>query len=244
MFKGSTIKISALALIAVVIIAAFIFGSRFLSFEQVKAMSHDFIYYYQQHTLAFTIGYFLFYLVFVAIGAPGATPFTILAGAVFGLYKGTVLVSFASSIGATIAFIIGRSLLRDWVEAKFGKKLSKLNRGVKREGAFYLFTIRMIPIFPFFVINTAMALTRLRTWTFYWVSQAGMLPGTIIYVNAGTQLAKIETTSDLLSWNIILSFVLLGLFPLISKKLLDLYRKKLRVPALDEEKNIDNNTGT
>ncbi|HEU4532314.1 MAG TPA: FAD-dependent oxidoreductase, partial [Steroidobacteraceae bacterium] len=148
---------------------------------------------------------------------------TILAGAIFGLGLGTLLVSFASAIGATIAMLAARFVLREWVQARFGARLQGVNRGVERDGAFYLFTLRLIPAVPYFLINLAMGLTPIRTWTFYWVSQVAMLPATILYVNAGTQLARLESLRGILSWQLIGAFVLLGVFPLAAKKAVGLF---------------------
>ena len=151
---------------------------------------------------------------------------TLAGGALFGLGAGTLIVSFASTIGATLACFVSRFILRDWVEGKFGDKLSVINEGIAREGAFYLFTLRLIPVFPFFVINLVMGLTRMSLRTFYWVSQLGMLAGTIVYVNAGKELGKIESVRGILSPGLIMSFILLGIFPLATKKLLAAYRAK------------------
>jgi uncharacterized membrane protein YdjX (TVP38/TMEM64 family) len=133
------------------------------------------------------------------------------------LWQGLVIVSFASSIGATLAFIMARTLLQDSVQQRFGNYLKKINEGVERDGRFYLFTLRLVPAFPFFVVNLVMALTPIKTWSFYWVSQLGMLPGTLVFVNAGTQLSEIESTGDILSPALIGSFVLLAAFPWIVK---------------------------
>jgi uncharacterized membrane protein YdjX (TVP38/TMEM64 family) len=170
-------------------------------------------------------GFFALYVLITALSIPGAAIMTLAAGAVFGLLMGTVIVSFASSLGATLAFLISRFLLRDYVERKFGPTAERLNRGVQTEGAYYLFTLRLVPLFPFFAINLAMGLTRLPTLTFYWVSQLGMLAGTVVYVNAGTQLGQIEATADILSPGLIGSFVLLGLFPLLAKKSVEFVRR-------------------
>lgn len=167
--------------------------------------------------LAFS-AFTLVYIVVTALSLPGAAIMTLVAGAVFGLLWGLVLVSFASTIGATLAFLIARFLLRDWVQARFGDRLKAVNDGVEKDGAFYLFTLRLVPIFPFFIINLVMALTPIRGLTFYWVSQVGMLPGTLVYVNAGTQLAQIESLQGILSPGLIGSFALLGVFPLLAKK--------------------------
>ena len=166
----------------------------------------------------------LFFLVYVAVtglSLPGAAIMTLAAGAIFGLLWGTVIVSFASSIGATLAFLASRYLLRDWVQGRFGDRLKPINAGVEREGPFYLFALRLVPAFPFFVINLVMGLTPIRTWTFYWVSQVGMLAGTIVFVNAGTELGKLDSLKGILSPTLIASFVLLGLFPLIARKVLE-----------------------
>jgi pyruvate/2-oxoglutarate dehydrogenase complex dihydrolipoamide dehydrogenase (E3) component/uncharacterized membrane protein YdjX (TVP38/TMEM64 family) len=151
------------------------------------------------------------------LSIPGATVLTLLAGAIFGFWLGVVLVSFASSIGATVAFLLSRFVLRDWVQARFGPQLRRVNEGVAREGAFYLFTLRIVPAVPFFVINVAMAITPIRAWTFYWVSQIGMLGATLVYVNAGTQLARLESPAGILSPGLLGAFVLLGLFPFAAK---------------------------
>ncbi len=143
---------------------------------------------------------------------------TLAGGALFGFVVGTVIVSFASSIGAAVAFIVARYLLRDWVQGRFGDKLQKINEGVERDGAFYLFTLRLIPIFPFFAINTVVALTPMRLFTYYWVSQVGMFPATLVYVNAGKELGRIDSFSGLLSPSLIISFAILGIFPLVMKK--------------------------
>ena len=149
----------------------------------------------------------------------------------FGFWVGVVIVSFASTIGATIACFVARFLLRDWVQNKFGEKLTAMNKGIAREGAFYLFSLRLVPIFPFFVINLAMGLTPMKLATFYWVSQIGMLPGTIVYINAGKELGRIESLSGILSPGLIISFALLGIFPIAVKKILYLYKRKIDKPA-------------
>ncbi|HYN12076.1 MAG TPA: FAD-dependent oxidoreductase, partial [Burkholderiales bacterium] len=176
---------------------------------------------YGAHPGLTAFGFFVLYVAVTGLSLPGATLMTLVAGAVFGLLLGTLIVSFASSIGATIAFLASRFLLRDWVQRRFGAQLKPINDGVAREGGFYLFTLRLIPVVPFFVINLLMGLTPIRAWTFYWTSQLGMLAGTLVYVNAGTQLAKIESLQGILSWQLIGAFVLLGLFPLVAKRIVD-----------------------
>ncbi len=163
----------------------------------------------------------LIYIAVTALSLPGAAIMTLAGGAIFGLLWGTLIVSFASTIGATLAFLVSRFLLRDWVQTHFGDKLKAINEGVAKDGAFYLFTLRLVPLFPFFVINLVMALTPMRARTFYWVSQVGMLAGTLVYVNAGTQLAQIDSLRGILSLGLLISFALLGIFPLVAKKLVE-----------------------
>lgn len=163
-------------------------------------------------------GFFLLYVLMAALSLPGAALLTVLSGALFGLGWGLVIVSFASSVGATLAFLIARTVARGPVERRFGRQLESVNRGIAREGAFYLFTLRLIPIFPFFVINLVLGLTRMRTRTFYWVSQLGMLPGTVVYVNAGRELGNLESLGDILSPGLILAFSLIGVFPLVARR--------------------------
>ena len=155
--------------------------------------------------------FFAIYVAVTALSLPGAAILTLAAGALFGLVQGLVIVSFASSVGATLAFLVSRFILRDTVRNKFKEKLKKIDEGVEKQGAFYLFTLRLVPVFPFFLINLLMGLTSLKTWTFYWVSQVGMLAGTAVYVNAGTQLAQIDSLSGIVSPGLIFSFVLLGI---------------------------------
>jgi uncharacterized membrane protein YdjX (TVP38/TMEM64 family) len=166
------------------------------------------------------------YILVTSLSLPGAAVMTLAGGALFGLVVGTVVVSFSSTIGATLACFAARFILRDWIQKKFGDKLKTVNEGVEKEGALYLFTVRLIPVFPFWLINLVMGLTSMPLKTFYWVSQVGMLAGTIVYVNAGKELGKIDSLSGILSPTLILSFVLLGLFPIITKKLLGIYKKK------------------
>lgn len=181
---------------------------------------------YQQNKALFVLVYFLIYVFSAAIALPAAAVLTLAAGAFFGFSAGLFLASFASSIGATLAFLLTRYLFHDYVQQRFAKQLTTINEGVESEGPFYLFALRLVPLFPFFVINSLMAFTNIKAWTFYWVSQLGMLLGTAVYVNAGTQLASINSTSDIVSPALILSFVVLGLFPLVAKKTLGLIRQE------------------
>ncbi len=206
----------------------FYFGLyRYFDLEYLKSQQDNFQNYYEQSPLS-TIFIFMFiYIVSTALSLPGAALLTLLGGALFGLFAGTIIVSFASTIGATLAFLVARFLMREWVQAKFSKSLDKLNKGVREEGNFYLFTLRLIPIVPFFVINLVMGLTPMRTLSFFIVSQIGMLPGTVVFVNAGTELAKIEALGDILSLRLWLSFALLGVFPILMKKIMSFVNSKL-----------------
>lgn len=217
-----------LALVVVAAIAAFfIFDlQRYLSLAELKTQRDGLAAYAQSHP-ALTIGaYFLLYVVVTALSLPGAAIMTIAGGAVFGLVTGTVVVSFASTIGATLAFLAARFLFRESVQKRFRDRLKRLNDGVEREGAFYLLALRLVPAFPFFVINLVAALTPLRAWTFYWVSQIGMLPATIVYVNAGTQLGQVATVGDILSPSLVGAFVLLAMLPLVTRWVLAFIRSR------------------
>ncbi|MFC1534560.1 TVP38/TMEM64 family protein [Thermodesulfobacteriota bacterium] len=199
---------------------------RYLSLSYIKASQESFASLYAKHRVPVIGSYMLIYIVVTSLSLPGAAVLTLAGGALFGLVVGTISISFASSIGATLACFFSRFILRDWVQNKFGDKLQAINRGIENEGALYLFTMRLIPAFPFFVINLAMGLTKMSLVTFYWVSQMGMLAGTIVYVNAGKELAKIDSLSGILSPSLIISFVILGLFPITVKKVIGWYRAK------------------
>jgi uncharacterized membrane protein YdjX (TVP38/TMEM64 family) len=170
--------------------------------------------------------YMLIYILVTALSLPGAVFMTLAGGALFGLLAGTVIISFASTIGATLACFVSRFILKDWIQGKFGERLRPINEGIEKEGAFYLFTMRLIPAIPFWLINLAMGLTEMPLRTFFWVSQIGMFGGTIVYVNAGKELGKIDSLSGILSPTLIFSFILLGVFPLAAKKILEIYKKK------------------
>ncbi len=207
----------AIALLGVVV-AFFAFGLQHqFSLEALKARQHDLDIWRQAHPILLAGGFLIAYVAVTALSLPVATLLTLAAGAVFGLLQGTVLVSFASSIGATLAFLASRFVLRDSVQQRFGKRLTTINEGMRREGAFYLLTLRLVPVIPFFVVNLLMGLTTLRARTFYWVSQLGMLAATVVFVNAGTQLASLHSLSGILSPRILGSFVLLGVFPLLAR---------------------------
>ena len=216
-----------LAAVAVLVALFFAFDlGRFLSLEALKERQAALDALYAARPLATIGSFFLVYVAVTALSLPGAAILTLAAGALFGLATGTLVVSFASSIGATLAFLVSRHLLRDTVERRFGDKLGTFDENIERDGAFYLFTVRLVPIFPFFLVNLVMGLTRLKTSTFYLVSQLGMLAGTLVFVNAGTQLARIDSLSGILSPALLLSFALLGIFPLIAKKVVDMIKAR------------------
>ncbi len=237
-----SLKFLLLLTIVILIVAFFIFDlQQYLSLETLKAQQANIEAYRNAHPLLIVALYFLVYIAVTGLSLPGATILTLAGGGVFGLLWGTVIISFASTIGATLAFLGARFLIRDTVNANFGSRLKEINEGIQREGAFYLFTLRLIPVFPFFMINLTMGLTTIKTWTFYWVSQLGMLAGTLVYVNAGTQLAHIKSMSGILSPALIGSFALLGLFPLLVKKMIDGYKKRQVYKKWQKPKSFDNN---
>ncbi len=219
-------RIALLALLAAAIAAYFWFDlGQYLSLDAFKAQQAQIIAAKDANPLLYIGGFFLIYVIVTALSLPGAAIMSLVAGALFGVVTGTIIVSFASSIGATLAFLSARFLLRDWVQSKFGERLKAIDDGIARDGAMYLFTIRLIPLFPFFVVNLLMGLTRIKTRTYYWVSQIGMLPATVVFVNAGTQISKIDSTAGLLSPTLIGSFVLLGIFPWIARGLVAAVKK-------------------
>ena len=220
-----------LVISAALLVAAFFYFDldSFLTLTKLKKSQNSLSNYSSQNPLLSIGVFFTLYVLTTALSLPGATVLTLAGGAIFGLVKGFIVVSFASTIGATLAFLLSRYLFKDYVQKKFGDKLSKFNEGIEKEGAFYLFTLRLVPAFPFFLINILMALTPIKTWTFYWISQLGMLAGTIAYVNAGTQLAEVDSLSGILSPALIGSFAVLGILPIISKKFVEFLRKKRNV---------------
>ena len=199
---------------------------RFLSLSYLKASRESFSQLYSDNPLLVIATYMITYITATALSLPGAAALTLIGGALFGFLAGTLIVSFASTIGAALACLVARFLLRDWVQERFGERLETINSGIDREGTFYLFSLRLIPVFPFFVINLAMGLTKMHLFTFYWVSQLGMLPGTMVYVNAGKELGKIESLSGILSPGLIISFVILGVFPIGVKRAMTWVRSR------------------
>ena len=207
----------------------------------MKSQQENFQQYYKENTSLTIATYFIIYVVVTAMSLPGAAIMTLAGGAIFGVVTGTIIVSFASSLGATLAFLAARFFLRDYVQNKFGDKIKTLNQGIEKEGAFYLFTLRLIPAFPFFMINLVMGLTPIKTLTFYLVSQVGMLAGTIVYVNAGTQISQLESLSGILSFDIIASFAVLGLFPLAAKKVANFLKSRKHLKNYKKPAKFDYN---
>ena len=219
-------KIILVAVLAALVGAFFVFDlGQYLTLEAIKEQQGALQAYYLENQVLTIVIFFLVYVAVTGLSLPGAALLTLAGGGIFGLVTGTIIISFASSIGATLAFLFSRFLIGDYVQNKFGDKLNAINEGVDKDGPFYLFTLRLVPVFPFFVINLVMGLTKIKTVTFYWVSQLGMLAGTAVYVNAGTELAKLDSLKGILSPSLIFSFVLLGVFPIIAKKLVELLRR-------------------
>ncbi|MEP6556883.1 MAG: FAD-dependent oxidoreductase [Burkholderiales bacterium] len=230
------------AFLVLLVVLFFGFGlQRYLSLSAIKESQTSLEAWRAGQPLMAALIFFAIYVAVAALSLPGAAVLTLVAGALFGLGWGTLIVSFASAIGATGAFLASRWLLRDWVQQRFAERLASVNRGVEKDGAFYLFTLRLVPVVPFFVINLAMGLTPIRVWPFYWVSQLGMLAGTIVYVNAGTQLAQIDSLSGVLSPGLLASLVLLGVFPLLARKVLDMFKARKVYAKWDRPKSFDRN---
>ena len=238
MFK----KIALLGVIVAAIFSFFYFDlNSYLTLQGMKDSLDTFQSQIAQNPVLSIGVFFAIYVAVTALSLPGAAILTLAAGALFGLVQGLVIVSFASSVGATLAFLVSRFILRDTVRNKFREKLKKIDEGVEKQGAFYLFTLRLVPVFPFFLINLLMGLTSLKTWTFYWVSQVGMLAGTAVYVNAGTQLAQIDSLSGIVSPGLIFSFVLLGIFPWIAKAIVAVVNRRRVYKGFSKPKKFDRN---
>lgn len=229
-----------LLLLLVLIAAFFLFDlDRFFSLDYLKQQQAALDGYYQSNPVLTIAIFFLVYVAIATLSLPGAAILTLAGGALFGLVIGTIVVSFASSIGATLAFLASRYFFSDMIKSKFGSQLETFNRNIDKDGAFYLFTVRLVPAFPFFLVNLSMGLTRIKTGVFYIVSQLGMLAGTVVFVNAGTQLARIDSLSGILSPGLIFSFVLLGVFPLIAKKALDYMKGRKVYEGYSKPKSFD-----
>ena len=222
-----------LACVSMVVIFIIFDLDRFVSLSYIKESQARFQELATEHPLPVIASYMIIYILVTSLSLPGAAVLTLLGGALFGFWIGTLTVSFASTIGATLACFVSRFLLRDWVQKKLGDRLTAVNEGIRQEGAFYLFTLRLIPLFPFWAINLLMGLTKMPLRTFYWVSQLGMLAGTAVYVNAGKELAKIDSLSSILSPSLIFSFVLLGILPITGKKAIHLYKNRVRKVVTD-----------
>ncbi len=220
-------KLLILVLLAAGVAAFLAFDlGHYFSLAYLKQSQNEFVAYYAQQPALVLAVYFVLYVAVTALSLPGAVILTLAGGAVFGLVWGTVVVSFASTFGATLAMLAARTILRDSIEKRFGKRLAEVNKGVERDGAFYLFTLRLIPAMPFFVLNLLMGLTRMKIWTYFWVSQLGMFAGTGVYVYAGTELAKVDSLRAIASPGLIGAFVLLGIFPLVTKKIVDAVKRR------------------
>jgi len=219
---------------------AFDLGS-YLNFVTLQQRIGELRQWYSSHPLAAGLLYLVIYIAIAALSLPGAAIMTLAGGALFGFWYALLLVSFASSIGATLAFLVSRLLLRDWVQARFGRHLAAVNAGFQKDGAFYLLSLRLVPIFPFFLINLLMGLLPIRAWPFYWVSQLGMLPGTAVYVNAGTQLGQLDSSSGIISPALLGSLVLLALFPYVARGLLATVQRRRVLAPFRRPKRFDNN---
>lgn len=227
MHQPHALRLLLLALFLAALVAALAFDlGYYLSLESIKAQQEAIRGYQTDHPLTVAIIVFIAYVIIAALSLPGAAVMTLLAGALFGFWWGVAIVSFASTLGATLAFLLTRFLLRDWVQRRYHTQLATLNEGFKKEGGFYLFALRLLPIVPFFLVNILASLMPIRTWSFYLISQLGMLPGTAVYVYAGRELGNINSLADIVSPSLIAALVLLGIFPLIAKRVLAVLRRR------------------
>jgi len=228
----------ALVILVIGLLATFFLldGNAYLNLGYLQQVRGDVVFYVENNPLVSSVSYFVLYVLVTALSVPGALIMTLAGGAVFGLPWGLLLVSFASTIGATLAMLVSRMLLRDWVQVRFKTQLVTVNQGLTDDGGFYLFSLRMVPLLPFFMVNLVMGLTRISLWQFYWVSQLGMLAATFVFVFAGTQLAAIETLSGILSPGLIVALSLLGLFPLLAKKSLNWLRRGRTEQSADQHR--------
>ena len=233
-------KLLLLAAIVLAVAAFFFFDlGRHFSLASFQASQAQLQAQVEARPVASAAVFFVAYIAVAGLSLPGAGIMTLIGGALFGLWKGLLLVSFASTIGATLAFLVSRFLLRDWVQGRFGDKLKAMNAGIEREGGFYLFAIRLVPLFPFFVVNLLMGLTPLAAGTFYWVSQLGMLPATAVYVNAGREIGQLESLAGILSPGLIGSFALLAVFPFIARKIVDIVKARRVYAGIDRPARFD-----
>ena len=238
----SSRKVALIALVLALLAGFFVFDiSQYFSLDTIKTQQAALDAQVQAHPWVAGSVFFIVYVLVTALSLPGAALMTLVGGALFGLLGGTLLASFASTLGATLAMLLSRYLLRDWVQTRFQQRLAKIDQGIEREGASYLFALRLVPVFPFFLINLAMGLTRLPVRTFWWVSQLGMLPGTLVYVNAGRELGQLESLGGILSPGLIGAFVLLGLLPVLSRKALDGFKARKVYAGWDKPRHFDRN---
>ena len=238
----SSRKVALIALVLALLAGFFVFDiSQYFSLDTIKTQQAALDAQVQAHPWVAGSVFFIVYVLVTALSLPGAALMTLVGGALFGLLGGTLLASFASTLGATLAMLLSRYLLRDWVQTRFQQRLAKIDQGIEREGASYLFALRLVPVFPFFLINLAMGLTRLLVRTFWWVSQLGMLPGTLVYVNAGRELGQLESLGGILSPGLIGAFVLLGLLPALSRKALDGFKARKVYAGWDKPRHFDRN---
>jgi len=242
MATSRSLKLTIVVALALGFAAVWYFDlTSLLSFEELRRRSDDLAALRDARPVAAALAFFVLYVVVTGLSLPGAAVMTLAGGALFGFGLALLLVSFASTIGATLAFLVSRGLLRDWVQTRFGRQLSALNTGFERDGAFYLFSLRLVPVFPFFVINLISGLLPISTTRFYWVSQLGMLPATAVYVNAGTQLGQLDSPSGILSPALLGSFALLALFPLLARAILRRLQRRKRLRAFRQPKSFDTN---
>ena len=225
--KAPTLIVVGVILLAIAMVLKHYSLTEYLSLEYIKSKQAILMAYTESNWLLVCALFMGIYIVSSALSMPGALVLTLAGGMLFGVFWGTIIVSFASTTGATCAFLVARFIMRDAVQKRFSKKLKLINDGVEREGSFYLFALRLVPAFPFFLINIVMGLTPLRAFTFFWVSQLGMLPGTIAYVNAGTQISEVEAMRDVLSMDVVLSLAILGVLPLVFKYVIKRFRKQV-----------------
>lgn len=235
-------QISIIAIIAIAFGAWFYFDlGQYLQFEVLQQRIGGLQAWYEDNPLRAGLAYFAVYVVVTALSVPGAAIMTLAGGALFGFWYGLLLVSFASSIGATLAFLVSRVLLRDWVQGRFERQLRAVNAGFARDGAFYLFSLRLVPVFPFFAINLLMGLLPIAVRRYYWVSQLGMLPATAVYVNAGTQLGQLQSAAGIISAPLLGSFVLLAVFPFLAKWLLASLQSRRVLARYQRPRRFDTN---
>ena len=214
-----------LTLILIFIILSFTELKTIFTLEAIQENYHTIENFYLNNVLLVGFLFSLIYIISAALSLPFALMLTILSGAIFGLSLGTIIASFSSTIGATICFLISRYIAKDFIQNKYKKQLLKFNEGFEKEGSFYLFAIRLTPIFPFFIVNIVMGLLKITTIKFYFISQIAMLPATLLYVYAGVQISDLESISDITSPELLLIFFLIGIFPILSKKIIDRYRR-------------------